>query len=56
MRILLPIEVEEAVFLDDKGKIIKGITGITTFKNGICVLTKDAVYTNVKSLLRKKSK
>lgn len=56
MKILLLIDLEEAVLIDDKGKSIKGITGITTFKDGICVLTKNAMYTNVKSLLRRRAK
>ncbi len=38
---------DEQNFLDNSGKPIKDIVGITTFRDGIVLLTKHAVYSNI---------
>ena len=50
--VYLPIVLEDVLLTDENGKEIKGVTALTTFKKGIVVMTKNAVYSNVPSLLR----
>ena len=38
----------EQNFVDGNGKSIKNITGITTFKNGIVLMTKTGIYSNIR--------
>ena len=54
-KLMLPFELEEIIFYDENGEVIEGIINVQSYKKGIVVATKNGLYTNVKSLLKKKA-